>query len=204
MFSYKKYPLTRTVVATVATKVTVGIIGQIREDLNLIGNIGVDIYFAGILLIAVAVRASRSSGRSRPATVVIFPTMTACLAVFLFHPPSIQIYIIRITNKSEILEFYLIGSIGIEGFAGILFAAVVVRASGSSGRSRPATVAMMACLAVFLLHPPSIQIYSIIRITTNKLEFPSVKLTTTTANRTTNRAKRAKNFILFLISCLQR
>ena len=95
-------------------------------------------------------------------------------------------------------DLNLIGSIGVDDdFAGILFAAVVVRASGSSGRSRPATVAMMACLAVFLLNPPSIQIYSIIRITTNKLEFPSVKLTTTTANRTTKRAKRAKNFIFF-------
>ena len=75
------------VVAT-AMVTTIGIIGQIREDLNLIGSIGVD-DFAGILLLAVVVRAtSRSSGRSRPATVVmVFPTMMmACLAVFLIQP----------------------------------------------------------------------------------------------------------------------
>ena len=134
LWAYQIYTLT-SAVATMATKATIGIICQIWEDLNLIGSIGVDDDFAGILL----------------------------------------------------------------------FAAVVVRTtSRSSGRSRPATATMMTCLAVFLLHPPSIPIYSIIRITTNKLECPSFKLTTTTANRTTKRAKRAKNFILFLISCLQR
>ena len=81
-----------------ATKATIGIICQIWEDLNLIGSIGVDDDFAGILLFAAVVvrTTSRSSGRSRPATVVIFSTMTACLAVFLLHPPNIQIYVITI------------------------------------------------------------------------------------------------------------
>ena len=103
LWAYKIYTLT-SAVATVATKATIGIICQIWEDLNLIGSIGVDDDFAGILFAAVGIlfaavvvrTTSRSSGRSRPATVVIFSTMTACLAVFLLHPPNIQIYVITI------------------------------------------------------------------------------------------------------------
>jgi len=94
--SNQKYLLTRTVVATaVVTKATIGVIGQIRENLNLIGSFGVDINFVGILLVAVVVRTSRSSGQNRPATVVIFPTMMmTSIAVILFHS-SISIYILK-------------------------------------------------------------------------------------------------------------
>ena len=83
----------------VATKATIGIIGQIREDLNLTGSIGVA-DFAGIFLVALVVRASRSSCRSRPATA----TMVTSLSGFLYHR-SIQIYMFIIHITKYQVEF---------------------------------------------------------------------------------------------------